>query len=195
MSEYTGPEMVVGKLRGYRNWMLMTPSAASDEGWDDGLEMLVAETNTDRTGPILKALAWNYFWSGRSIKAKCFAGGGSPRHCQCTTPTATCECGIYSHSQPPNSFGEFGPFRRLLGPKAFIGGVISNTGRVFVGSKGFRSERSTIEALLIHPDTAGWFMKHVGRVIDDIYGDIPIYTSEKELVKDYPPHDISLLLG
>jgi hypothetical protein len=120
--------------------------------------------------PVLGAVSWNMFWSGPEIKADIctydpmwqrwldapmagvasaatseIAPGGTIRASQHKTPVPECTCGIY---------GWYTPEAALYEHTGDVVGVVEVSGRVLLGTTGFRAERAKIIAITMNPRSA-----------------------------------------
>jgi hypothetical protein len=120
--------------------------------------------------PVLGAVSWNMFWAGPEIRADVctydpmwqqfldspmadrpsaataeIAPGGTIRASQHRTPVPECTCGIY---------GWYTPEAALYEHTGDVVGVIEVSGRVLLGSTGFRAERAKIIAITMNPRAA-----------------------------------------
>ena len=98
-------------------------------------------------------------------------------------PNTFCTCGYYALLQPEWSYlcDEFFPISRLRRNSNMVMGSISASGRVVLGTRGFRAERCTIEAVVNNPKIA----KRYG---------VPSMPTVAEFLEIYPPQDVSHLL-
>jgi hypothetical protein len=94
------------------------------------------------------------------------------------SPAAWCQCGIYAWYEPYDAAmldaGVFGVF-----------GVIQASGLVLVGDRGFRAQRATIVAVVSR-------RRHVVEACEA--EGIKVYRRRKDLLRDYPPDDVSSLI-
>jgi hypothetical protein len=120
--------------------------------------------------PVLGAVSWNMFWGGPEIRADVctydpmwqqfldrpmagqpsgstgeIAPGGTIRASQHKTPVPECTCGIY---------GWYTPEAALYEHTGDVVGVIEVSGRVLLGTTGFRAERAKIVAITMNPRAA-----------------------------------------
>lgn len=101
--------------------------------------------------------------------------GWEPNH---AAPHATCSCGIYAWYRPGD-----------LADDGDVFGVIEATGRVLLGTSGFRAERARIVALCVPDDGDGIATRLAAR-----YG-VPAFTAPADLLDAFPPEDVTALLG
>jgi hypothetical protein len=169
----SGDETVVpAALRGYRTWSL------------------------DPAGR-LRAAALPYLWQMGEQHAECMVGSRSAaglvparvQGCDCfycrrpkphAAPDSGCQCGFYGWYSPDDT--------RLMDRPVF--GAIEVTGRVLLGTHGFRAERARVLGLVLPtwPPT-------------DLLRDycksrlVPTFDSRDELVAQLPPDDVSQLVA
>jgi hypothetical protein len=95
------------------------------------------------------------------------------------SPAAWCQCGIYAWYEPYDAAmldaGVFGVF-----------GVIQASGLVLVGERGFRAQRAEIVAVVAR-------RRHVVEACEA--AGIKVYRRRKDLMRDYPPDDVSELIA
>lgn len=159
----TGEEAVVpAALRGYRTWDITG-------------------------GGELASLRLPYRWQFGAQRARCLA-----QDCNCwvcrlrpgfgehhDAPNAGCECGIYGWYAPNDT--------RLMGGSVF--GAIEVTGRVLMGTHGFRAERARVLGLVIEGPALLSIL--YDRCRDNL---VQIYHSRSELIAALPPDDVSHLV-
>jgi hypothetical protein len=147
-------EMVASTLRGYRSWNLKPIKTNIDSkpewrlgsvgvnAWWDGIEIVADCT---RKGDFTPA----FLWPGH--QAPVF-----PHE----APDATCTCGIY---------GWYEPEYALRLHSGSVLGVVEYSGRILLGSKGFRAEKAKIIALSpgANPSTIDQYSKAI-HFIDSI---------------------------
>ncbi|HXY94438.1 MAG TPA: hypothetical protein VEP49_18315 [Acidimicrobiia bacterium] len=166
-----GRQLVPGSLRGYRTWRRV--------GWRGKVP--------DGTLPLTAVTRRSVVW-GPTIYAQCtepdvaipitvtsrFRLPGYHR-----SPEARCECGIYAWYSPDDTAvldaGLFGVF-----------GVIQASGLILMGDRGFRAERAQIVAVVTRNKRVAEACTNVG---------VAVYRRRRDLLRDYPPEDLSALLG
>jgi hypothetical protein len=165
----TGDATVVpAALRGYRTWLL------------------------GRDGGLLARLP--YEWSFGQQQATCLVG---QTYCDCylcsalrdvpppahSAPCDGCVCGFYGWYRPDDT--------RLQHGQVF--GAIEVTGRVLMGTHGFRAERARVLGLVAEEsafrggDIAALF-RRAGQHL------VPVYRTRAELLRALPPDDVSSLV-
>lgn len=157
MSEYGDVEqtMVPGTLRGYREWV------------------------PTRNG--LQAINFPFIWKPGVNTAQCAGfGGGRGLHALGLegleglvheAPVRDCTCGFYAKHIP-------------LHPSETIAGVIKASGRVILGTTGFRAQYTEIEALYSRWDASTMLDRY----------NVPIYRDFDAMVRDFPPISVQHLL-
>ena len=91
-------------------------------------------------------------------------------------PAAGCQCGIYGWYDPTDT----GMVR------AGVFGVVEASGLVLMGERGFRAERARIVAVVSRNRRLTAACEQAG---------IAVYRRRRDLVRDFPPEDLSALLG
>jgi hypothetical protein len=165
----TGDETVVpGVLRGYRTWRI------------------------NRSGK-LASTAEPYLWrlseqTAACVKPEAILGpSGLPCSCPiCQTgrrphgaPAGDCECGFYGWYSPRDA--------RLVEAPVF--GAIEVSGRILLGTHGFRAERARVLGLVLPDGPWADPLRWVCRA-----NLVPTYGSRDELVEQLPPDDVSQLV-
>lgn len=126
-------------------------------------------------------IAWNdgatETWPVRDVQF-----GPIPGH---DVPHEWCTCGFYAYNTAA-SLGDYA---------APIVGVVRLTGRVLVGSKGFRAQRGEIVALLNPSDVVNTraetaYGATARALLDQSYPDVPILATKEEMVAEFPPSTI-----
>ena len=94
------------------------------------------------------------------------------------SPAPSCECGIYAWYRPDDSLamdaGVYGAF-----------GVIQASGLVLMGDHGFRAEHAQVVAVVTWNKRIAAACEAAG---------IAVYRRRRDLLRDYPPDDLSALL-
>lgn len=93
----------------------------------------------------------------------------------------TCSCGFYAYL---NGYNEFASMWRITG-------IIEGYGDTFIGDRGFRSSKARILAL----STNSWMDRYAVRELKRRYPDIPIFDSDNQLRRAFPPTDVSEIIG
>ena len=163
-----GRALVPGSLRGYRTWRLLSRRASAQL--------------PDGTLPLTSVTRRNVRWE-RTLTARCEPPGpgtagplpsapeGGHR-----APEAGCVCGIYGWYDPTDTY--------MTSARVF--GVVEASGLVIMGEQGFRAQRVTIAAVVTRNRRAAAACERAG---------IAVYRRRRDLVEDYPPDDLSSLLG
>jgi hypothetical protein len=162
-----GRSLVPGSLRGYRTWRRLGRRASE------------RTTALPLTAITRRHVAWT-----RTMHAECSNPDMSWRTSRPyivdphESPAAWCQCGIYAWYEPYDAAmldaGVFGVF-----------GVIEASGLVLVGDRGFRAQRATIAAVVSR-------RRHVVEACEA--AGIKVYRRRKDLLRDYPPDDVSALI-
>jgi hypothetical protein len=163
-----GRSLVPGSLRGYRTWRRLGRRAHLDDG------MLP-----------LTAITRRYVTWGRSMRAQCSNPDVAPRTLRPhivgphESPAAWCQCGIYAWYEP---------YDAALLDAGLLGvfGVIQATGLVLVGESGFRAAQAEIVAVVARK-------RHIVEACEA--AGIVVYRRRKDLLRDYPPEDVSALIA
>lgn len=149
--------LVPDALRGYRTW---------------------AGVTVDRR---LRSTGVTHAWSPACFVGEASAGEESARclavpQDQHPAPERTCSCGIYGWYHPDDT--------RIVSAPIF--GAVRLSGRVVLGTHGFRAERASVLALTV----ADPLVRHELRLLG-----YPVYDSRAELLEAFPPEDVSALTG
>jgi hypothetical protein len=159
--------LVPGSLRGYRTWRRL------------GRRAHVADGMLPLTAITRRYVRWS-----RVMRAECSNPDVSPRTLRPhisephESPAAWCQCGIYAWYVPNDAaLLDAG----LLG----VFGVVQATGLVLVGDSGFRAERAEIVAVVAR-------RRHVVEAC--AAAGIAVYRRRRDLLRDYPPDDVSALV-
>lgn len=168
---FKDPQLYPGTLRGYRAW---------------------GTVGTPRLG--LQALAFGTVWTPGVNEAICQMYRGrnamydrfQPEEHQ--SPMLGCTCGFYAtYDQSfPNSVLKR-PTYLFVDPSPQ--GSIKASGRIILGTKGFRAEKVELEALVRFP-TGGMPYGQLAEVYN-----VPLYETWKELLVDFPPVNVEALIG
>jgi hypothetical protein len=126
------------------------------------------------TADGLRAVNFGYIWGPGVNVARCMGRWITPgppmRH---EAPDAGCACGLYARYE-------------LVGCSLNATGVIEASGRVILGTRGFRAEKAKIVALCIE---------------DDVYKHPPwdpsiqVFDRIPDMLEAFPPQDVSELIG
>lgn len=108
---------------------------------------------------------------------------GKKFHPDSHIPSQDCECGFYSAYSPEGLKGAPGlPNDPTLLRWNYVVGAVKASGRVLLGSKGFRAERMKVLGL-------------VSGTGNQPVTDIPIWESLTDLMWQFPPQNVTELLG
>jgi hypothetical protein len=158
--------LVAGSLRGYRTWHLLRRRVHVAG------EML----------PLTSVTRRRVIWS-RTLSAQCnppdaaaATMGATPPRGEHRAPQTGCECGIYAWYLPNDT--------DMFNARVF--GVIQASGRILMGDHGFRAERARIAAIVTRNRRVARACAAAG---------IAVYRRRRDLLRDYPPEDLSALLG
>ena len=164
-----GRQLVPGSLRGYRTWRLVGRRARVP----DGMLPLTAVTR--------RHVLWAPTLSADCTESDVAIPGASrvdvaDEH---RSPAAWCECGIYAWYAPDDT--------AVLDPGIFgVFGVIQASGLILMGDCGFRAERAQIVAVVTRNHRVAAACEEAG---------IAVYRHRRDLLRDYPPDDVSALVG
>ncbi|MGH9248042.1 MAG: hypothetical protein ACRD0W_00765 [Acidimicrobiales bacterium] len=161
-----GRPLVPGSLRGYRTWR-----PASRLGrHPDGMLPLTSVTRRHVVWtPTLRARCEPPD-TGFPIPGPSTLGDDHP------APQPGCNCGIYGWYAPDDT-------GRV---DARVFGAIEASGLVLMGERGFRAERARIAAVVTRNRRIAAACTRAG---------IAVYRRRRVLLRDYPPEDLSSLLG
>ncbi len=118
-------------------------------------------------------------WEPGGAVARCTVGG------EHDVPDRGCTCGFYGWYDPSGTEGAYG------GATA----VVAVSGRVVLGDRGFRAARARVEAVAL-PRPVRWqprASRRARRALAEHYPEVAVYRSVREMVRAYPPHDVSSL--
>jgi hypothetical protein len=161
----SGRTLVAGSLRGYRTWRLQRRRAPLC----DGSLPLTSVTRRVVWTPTLTACC--------TPKGTANQGpGSSTLEGDHQAPTVGCRCGIYGWYDPADT--------GMVSARVF--GVIEASGLVLMGERGFRAERTRVVAVVTRNRRLAAVCDRAG---------IAVYRRRRDLVRDYPPEDLSSLLG
>jgi hypothetical protein len=115
-----------------------------------------------------------------TLQARClaaeFAVGVFERPVEHQAPAGDCRCGIYAWYRPRDT--------RMA--QATVFGVIAASGVIVMGSHGFRAQQARVVAVATNERRLTEACEHA---------DIAVYRRRRRLVRDYPPEDLTALLG
>jgi hypothetical protein len=159
-----GRPLVAGSLRGYRTWRLHRRGSSTS---DDSLP-LASVTRRVVWGPTLTACC--------TPEVPAISGQDPVTHAgDHRAPVAGCRCGIYGWYDPTDT--------GIL--RAGVFGVIEASGVILMGERGFRAERARIVAVVSRNRRLTAACEEAG---------IAVYRRRRDLVRDWPPEDLSGLL-
>lgn len=172
----TGPEMVPGALRGYRTWHFVNHFEVTATVLTDGTLRAIEESRA------VLGLRGSYgqFWESSRLAASC-------RLADHSAPNIDCKCGIYAYYRPSAI--------AIGGPQAIVG-VVEATGRVLMGERGFRAEHARILAIAPTTELSEWTWTTASmELIAAKYPDVAVLPSLTALVAEFPPDDVTELVG
>lgn len=161
----SGRTLVAGSLRGYRTWRLQSRGAPLR----DGSLPLTSVTRRVVWTPTLTACCTPKGAATPDPWSSTLAGDHQ-------APTVGCRCGIYGWYDPTDT--------GMVSARVF--GVVEASGLVLMGERGFRAERAKIAAVVSRNRRLTAACERAG---------IAVYRRRRDLVRDYPPEDLSSLLG
>jgi uncharacterized protein YndB with AHSA1/START domain len=162
-----GRALIPGSLRGYRTWRLLKRRASLPEG---------ALPLTSVTRPVV--------WAP-TLEARCCFPPATDQHpavpstsslASHRSPSRGCECGIYAWYAPSDT--------QVLHAGVF--GAVEACGLVLMGDRGYRAERARISAVVTRNRRLAAACAAAG---------VTVYGRRHDLLRDYPPDDLSGLLG
>ena len=163
-----GRQLVPGSLRGYRSWRRIGRRA----------HVPSRHAAVGRDHPSFRAVGADAPRGVHRTRARQPEPARRPPDAH-RSPAPSCECGIYAWYVPDDTMamdaGFFGAF-----------GVIQASGLVLMGDRGFRAERAQIIAVVTWNKRVAAACAEAG---------IAVYRRRRDLLRDYPPEDLSALLG
>lgn len=157
-------ELFPGTLRGYRSWRV----------YKEGLRP-----------PVLQAYNWDHvFWEPGVNQATCVVtrdviGPGKTVHPRPQdAPVQACTCGFYATYD----------FSFPVAGMNSIRGSIKASGRIILGTNGFRAEKVEVEALYRYT-TDGF-----GQTLATMYN-VPLFRTQAALEEAFPPPNVEALIG
>src|SRR5262245_49393259 len=166
-----GRQLVPGSLRGFRTWRRTRWRGRVPEGT---LPLTAVTRRTVVWGPTIYAQCTEPDVAVPITITARYRLPGFHR-----SPEPRCECGIYAWYSPDDTAvldaGIFGVF-----------GVIQASGLILMGDRGFRAEKAQIVAVVTRNRRVAEACTAAG---------IRVYRRRRDLLKDYPPEDLSALLG
>lgn len=189
-------ELVPGRLRGYREWVVMK----DPDGGPPRLAAITAGTVWPWT-PVFEARCQR----GEIVATGKYSFGPAAAHDPADVPNAECSCGIYAKHKP---LGNIGPGHGR------VFGVIEAWGKVELGTNGFRAQKARLVALGgALPDTmvvkmaSSWNdLLTIGdpqpigigdetmSALGELYR-VPTFAAVADMWEEYPPGDVVELLG
>jgi hypothetical protein len=161
-----GRALVPGALRGYRTWRLL------------GRRTHVPDGSLPLTSVSRRRVVW-----GPSLTARCKRGDPGMRGQSASTldddhpaPQIGCGCGIYGWYSASDT--------SMVSARVF--GVVEASGLILMGERGFRAETVKIVAVVTRNRRVATACARA---------DISVYRRRRDLVRDYPPEDLSSLLA
>jgi hypothetical protein len=161
-----GRALVPGSLGGYRTWRPLGRRAHLP----------------DAALPLTSVTRRRVLWTP-TVTARCtpndFGTAGSWSSTLAgdhRAPQAGCSCGIYAWYAPGDS--------GMVSARVF--GVIEASGLILMGERGFRAETAKIAAVVTRNRRVTAACERAG---------IAVYRRRRDLLRDYPPEDLSSLLG
>ncbi len=161
-----------------------------------GEELLILE-------PLLGFRQWVYrdsklismytsYWENGDLTATCQKYYDDETREKHRSPDSECSCGIYAHYLPLESYKK---------TKNGIFGVIEASGKILMGTKGFRAEKAKIVALAGLGDHNEWFevtkpaFPEPTRSLVDFCTSIgvPYFPTVEQMVREFPQKDLSSL--
>ncbi len=131
-------------------------------------------------------------WSNGSLTSVCerFTGLGEEKEDH-SSPELDCTCGIYAHYLPLESYER----------THNVFGVVEASGRLLMGTKGFRAEKAKIVALSGYGPSTQWFStkeKTRGIYPEDVVDfctriGVPYFPTVKQMVYEFPQVDLRSL--
>lgn len=157
--------MVPGTLRGYRTWR----PARRFERVPTGMLPITSVTRRD----ILWTASMMAACEPNDLPTAALKGRApSVDH---MAPEAQCKCGIYACYTPDDT----------ALPAGRVFGAIEASGLVLLCDRGFRAERARVAAVVTRNSRVREACKAAG---------ITVYRRRRDLLRDYPPEDVSSLL-
>lgn len=115
-------------------------------------------------------------WGGQLETARCATGADH------AAPEAGCRCGLYGWYLPGSATVAVGP----------ASAVIAVQGRCILGDRGFRASKARIEAVAL-PSAVRWSPRAARKARSMLaarYPETAVYNTARQMLKDYPPHDV-----
>jgi hypothetical protein len=133
-------------------------------------------------------------WSNGSIVSECSRSELNKDKSSAThkSPDQDCSCGVYAHYLPLESYEK---------QKHSIFGVVEASGKILMGTKGFRAEKARVVALAGYGACNQWFEnteKTRGVYPEDVVDfctsiGVPYFPTVRQMVYEFPQDDLSTL--
>jgi hypothetical protein len=160
-----GRALVPGTLRGYRTWRLL------------GRRTHVPDGSLPLTSVSRRRVVWRPSLTAHCKPSDTGMGGRSPSTLDDhASPQVGCGCGIYGWYSPSDT--------GMVSARIF--GVVEASGLILMGERGFRAQTVKIVAVVTRNRRVATACARAG---------ISVYRRRRDLVRDYPPEDLSALLA
>lgn len=133
-------------------------------------------------------------WTNGSLTSECsrYALNKDKASVRHRSPDLECTCGVYAHYLPLESYEK---------PRGCIFGVVEASGKILMGTKGFRAEKAKVVALGGYGPSNQFFEnteKTRGVYPDDVVDfctsiGVPYFPTVKQMVFEFPQTDLSSL--
>jgi hypothetical protein len=162
----SGRALVPGTLRGYRTWRLL------------GRRTDVPDGSLPLTSVSRRRVVWRPSLTAHCKRGDTGMGGQSASTLDDDhpAPQVGCGCGIYGWYSPSDT--------GMVSARVF--GVVEASGLILMGERGFRAQTVKIVAVVTRNRRVATACARAG---------IPVYRRRRDLVRDYPPEDLSALLA
>jgi hypothetical protein len=161
-----GRALVPGTLRGYRTWRLLRKRTPVPDG------------SLPLSSVSRRRVVWHPTLTARCTRADPGMQGqsASTPDDDHPAPQPGCGCGIYGWYSPADT--------GMVSARVF--GVVEASGLILMGERGFRAETVKIVAVVTWNRRVATACARAG---------ISVYRRRRDLVRDYPPEDLSALLA
>lgn len=191
------PIVVPAAVRGYRSWVIeetgLSPRQlpAHLNAAFDAVYINAGLSPVRRPDYVLQSLAWDITWNPdlRVQTATCVASHRRLSHLnyhnireEYSPPVRHCSCGFYGWYN----------MRHVAGGGNRITGVVEASGRVILGTKGFRAEK--VQLLALCSEELRWRDRRKAKRLGEIY-DVPLYRRTADMLSDFPPQDVRELVA
>jgi hypothetical protein len=173
------PAAVPGSVRGYRWWRFQPGSAVLFSPYRCRVRWETEQTNAECLG-TRRWVGW------RQTDVEHAKGA----------PEVACTCGFYGlwamQADPPGPELLWNMHVGISGGPGLILGVVEGTGRVLLGTEGWRAQRARVAALFVSPR-----LPRVPKVLEDIscrYG-VPMYRNLRAIQSEWGPDEEQLRLA